>query len=68
VRIEGTATASDVELPHPEAPGRAPGTRARQELAGRIELVLERRRAGRWRTEIADRSGLAGLERGAPDP
>ena len=64
VRLLGEAAGSAVLLPHPEPPGRRLAARARQELAGRVEAVVERRGGGRWRIAHRGESPLAGLERG----
>ena len=66
-RLSGRATDAGLLLSHPA--GGRPGEverLARQHLAGTLDVLLERRASGRWRTELAATSTLVGLEHGLP--
>jgi hypothetical protein len=66
ISIDGSASGPSVLLPHPEPQDGTLDRRAEHWLDGHVELLVEGRRGGRWRTLASDASRLAGLERGRP--
>ena len=68
VAIDAAASGPHLLLPHPEPADGTLDRRAEHWSNGHVELLVEGRRGGRWRTLAAGSSPLAGLERGRPLP